>query len=64
MSFGKYRLKSPNIRKHLNMAQDRYNRLCSEVIIVQKADPDKLKAYRAKQRDMRKRSNTLDSPRP
>ena len=64
MSFGTYRLKSPNIRKHLNKAQDRYNRLCSDVVIVQKGDPDKLKAYRAKQRDMRKRSNTLHSPRP
>ncbi len=55
MPFGKYKLRNPGARSSLGKAQARYNRLCGKVIIVQKADPDKLKAHRAKQRALRKK---------
>lgn len=51
MSFGKYRLKSPGVSRSLGKARDRYNRLCGEVVIVKKGDPEKLKAYRKRQRE-------------
>lgn len=55
MPFGKYNLRNPGARSSLGKARDRYNRLCGKVIIIQKADPDKLEAYRAKQRALRKK---------
>lgn len=55
MSFGKYNLRTPGVNKSLGRAQARYSRLCGPVEIVQKADPEKLKAYRAKQKEAKKR---------
>lgn len=51
MPFGKYNLRSPGVNKSLGRAQARYSRLCGPVEIIQKADPDKLKALRKKQKE-------------
>lgn len=55
MPFGPYRLRSSGVNKSLNKAQARYQRLCGEVVIVQKADPEKLKKWREKQKELNKR---------
>jgi hypothetical protein len=61
MPFGKYNLKSPGVGSSLGKARARYHRLCGEVTIVQKANPEKLKAYRAKQKreNQRRKSNGI-----
>lgn len=61
MPFGKYNLKKPGAHPGPGRARERYNRLCGEVTIVQKADPEKLKAYRAKQKreNQRRKSNGI-----
>ena len=51
MPFGKYKLRSPGVNKALGKAQARYQRLCGSVEIIQKADPEKLKQWRKKQKE-------------
>lgn len=55
MSLHGYRLRTPGVNKSLGRAQARYARLCGPVEIIQAADPEKLKALRAKQKEMNKR---------
>ena len=50
MPFGKYRLRSPGVTSSLGKAKNRYNRLCSDVEVIQKADPEKLKQIRQRQK--------------
>lgn len=59
MSFGKYRLKNPQVKKSLGKARERYHRLCGDVVIIKEADPEKLKEYRAKQKEFNKRKKGL-----
>ena len=53
MPFGKYNLRSPGVNRSLAKAANRASRLNGKVVVVQKADPEKLKAYRAKQREFK-----------
>ena len=59
MPFGKYRLRSPGVDKSLAKAASRAKRLNGKVVIVQKADPEKLFNYRTKQRERRKNGGNL-----
>ena len=58
MPFGKYKLKKPGAHPGPGRARERYNRLCGEVVIIQKADPEKLKEHRAKQKRENRRRKT------
>lgn len=55
MPFGPYRLRTPGVNKSLGRAQARYARLCGKVVIKKAGDPEKLKEYRKKQKEFRKR---------
>jgi hypothetical protein len=59
MPFGKYNLRSPGVNKSLQKAASRAKRLNGKVVIVQKADPEKLDLYRKKQREKRKNGGNL-----
>ena len=59
MPFGKYNLRSPGVNKSLAKAALRAKRLNGKVVIIQKADPEKLSNYRAKQRERRKNGGNL-----
>ena len=48
MPLGKYRLKSKGVRKSLDKANSRYNRLCGPVTVTNKATPEAIKEYRRK----------------
>jgi hypothetical protein len=50
MPFGKYNLRSPGVNKSLAKAANRAKKLNGEVIVIKKADPEKLVKYRAEQR--------------
>jgi hypothetical protein len=50
MPFGKYNLRSPGVNKSLAKSANRAKKLNGKVIVVQKADPEKLALYRAKKR--------------
>ena len=55
MPFGPYKLRIPGVNKSLGRAQARYARLCGDVVIKKAGDPEKLKAYRKKQKEFRKK---------
>lgn len=59
MPFGKYNLRSPGVNKSLAKAANRAKKLNGKVIIIQKADPEKLAEYRSRQRERRKNGGNL-----
>jgi hypothetical protein len=59
MPFGKYNLRSPGVNKSLAKAAGRAKKLNGKVIIIKKADPEKLAEYRARQRERRKNGRSI-----